>query len=247
MESASTCSSLSPSLILLFVCILIFYSENASGSFHHGHVPRSSPSTQRTITISTLFSRGDEPRHPRESYGNRLHAKSKGSSDIKNEEVVTLIHSHHLLDHKPDNMILSGKKFKLRGVACLGRPGVALCIGSRNNVKKFMGKLKGSMPQKKFASDEIEANDNNNEGGAAASSSSDSAAVAILDQAVDGFEEVSISELRELLTAVGQEDRFFALLGIDNNSPGQTQKADGTGNHNGRSDGTVKKKRKKRG
>ena len=50
--------------------------------------------------------------------------KDKAGSD---DEVVSIIHSHHLLDHKPDNMILSGKKFKLRGIACLGRPGVALC------------------------------------------------------------------------------------------------------------------------
>ena len=61
---------------------------------------------------------------------------AKVKNNIINDDVV-LIHSHHLLDHKPDNMILSGKKYKLRGIACLGRPGVALCIGAKKDIVKF--------------------------------------------------------------------------------------------------------------
>ena len=158
-----------------------------------------------------------------------LYAKSKGSSK---EDVVTIIHSHHLLDHKPDNMILSGKKYKLRGVACLGRPGVALCIGSQGNVNKFLGKLKGAMPQKKFGMVDVE-----------------TASVESLHDSIDGFEEASLKELRELLTSMDAEDKFFNVVGIpqpqsasNNNSDGNEslEKADG-GKSNGR-----KKKRKKR-
>jgi len=179
-----------------------------------------------------------------------VHAKSKGGGggDVRHEgEVVILIHSHHLLDHKPDNMILSGKKFKLRGIACLGRPGVALCIGPRNNVKKFMNKLRGAMPQKKFGSVEIEAGSDIHEGGGDASSttSTSSAAVTILDEVVDGFDEAPISELRKLLTIVGREDQFLALLGISNDSPtrGQTKNSNADA---GESKGAGRKKRKRK-
>ena len=158
-------------------------------------------------------------------------------SNIINDDVV-LIHSHHLLDHKPDNMILSGKKYKLRGVACLGRPGVALCIGAKKDIVKFNNKLKGAMPQKKFASVDI--------------SSSSTNAVAILNEFVDGFEEVPIAKLRELLTAVDQEDKFFALLGIDSTSSSTSQNRNSNENNVGatRNDTnrkSTKKRRKKKG
>ena len=176
-----------------------------------------------------------------------IHAKSKGSGDGK-EEVVTLIHSHHLLDHKPDNMILTGKKFKLRGVACLGRPGVALCIGSRSNVKKFTGKLRGAMPQKKFGivNIEVDCDDANDDG-----TSASAAAVSVLDEAVDGFEEASLAGLRELLTSVGQEDQFFALVGIDNpTTKSQTPNSNadvGNSTGSGVSESAGRRKKKKRG
>ena len=53
-------------------------------------------------------------------------------------------------------MIVTGKKYKLKGVACLGRPGVALCIGQRRNIDKFVSKMRSAMPQKKFSCDNIE-------------------------------------------------------------------------------------------
>jgi len=75
-------------------------------------------------------------------------AKTK-QGDSNDKDVITLIHSHHLLDHKPDNMILRGGKFKLRGVGCLGRPGIALCIGPQKSIDKFISKLKSAMPTAK--------------------------------------------------------------------------------------------------
>jgi len=151
---------------------------------------------------------------PRKYNDSGVCAKGKRSSEIDNEvNVVALIHSHHLLDHKPDNMILAGKRFKLRGVACLGRPGAALCVGPRKNVEKFAGKLRGAMPQKKFGVVEItrRANGENKD----SPSPSAAAASTTLDELVNGFERASLGELRELLAAVGQEDQFLALVGVN--------------------------------
>mmetsp|Transcript_27264 Transcript_27264/g.44733 ORF Transcript_27264/g.44733 Transcript_27264/m.44733 type:complete len:249 (-) Transcript_27264:485-1231(-) len=239
--------SLPQSLLPLFLWswLLLLHSENVASfssgrRFYHGRTCcSSSSSVTHKIIISTLQSpRGGEPlHHPISSTTNTvmMHAKSKATE----EEVVTLIHSHHLLDHKPDNMILTGKKFKLRGIACLGRPGVALCIGSPSNVKKFTNKLRGAMPQKKFGVVDIikKVAENTNEGVSGTSS-----AVSILDEVVDGFEEASLGELRELLTAVGREDQFLALVGIDNS----TDKGNSNGSLGSKSaSGT--NKRKKRG
>ncbi len=144
-----------------------------------------------------------------------------GSSDV-----VALVHSHHLLDHKPDNMILKGGKFKLRGVGCLGRPGVALCIGPEKAIDKFRSKLKSAMPQKKFGTIEIDSS-------------------SIPDEElskIDDFEEVSQGELRGLLASLGHEDQFFVLTGIDpsiasNNSGSLGQEPSASGSSNNKQKG----------
>lgn len=173
-----------------------------------------------------------------------LLAKGKGKTNDEAGDVVALIHSHHLLDHKPDNLVLSGRKFKLRGAACLGRPGAALCVGSPANVKKFARKLRGAMPQKKFGVVEV------------AEGASAGGAVAALDGVVDGFGRASLSELRELLTAVGREDVFLALVGIDASSQNGGRSRDDSNNNNSelKNDASAggkvagkKRKRKKRG
>lgn len=119
--------------------------------------------------------------------------------DASSEDIVALIHSHHLLDHKPDNLILKGGKFKLRGVGCLGRPGVALCIGPQKAIHKFRSKLKAAMPQKKFGTTELDLS------GITADE---------IDKLGD-FEEATLGELRGVLADLGHEDEFFTLTGID--------------------------------
>lgn len=124
-----------------------------------------------------------------------LSAKKQGSDG---DDVVALVHSHHLLDHKPDNMILKGGKYKLRGVGCLGRPGVALCIGPEKSINKFRSKLESAMPQKKFGVMGI-----------------DIATIPTEELTkLDGFEEASLGELRAVLASLGHEDKFFTLTGI---------------------------------
>ena len=82
----------------------------------------------------------------------RRHPPGEEERDGVDETATYLIHSHHLLDHKPDNLVLSGRKFKLTGMAVLGRPGVALCVGAPSNADKFLGRLRKAMPQKKLSS-----------------------------------------------------------------------------------------------
>ncbi len=126
----------------------------------------------------------------------RLNAKKGNGGE---EDVVALLHSHHLLDHKPDNLILKGGKHKLRGVACLGRPGVALCIGPSKSIAKFQRSLESAMPQKRFKTKILE---------------KVSAETCYCGGKFDGFESVSLGEFRERLASIGEEGEFFALTGI---------------------------------
>ena len=135
-------------------------------------------------------------RYHHDQHTSRLLAKRQESNSC---DLVALIHSHHLLDHKPDNMILKGGKFKVRGVGCLGRPGVALCIGPEKSINKFRSKLQSSMPQKKFGMIEMNVSTASHEK---------------LEQ-INDFEEVTLGELRSLLATLGHEEKFFSLTGID--------------------------------
>lgn len=152
-----------------------------------------------------------------------LFAKKQGGDGSGN--AVALIHSHHLLDHKPDNMILKGGKFKLRGVGCLGRPGVALCIGPQKSIDKFRSKLKSAMPQKKFGSTSIDVS---------------SIPAEELEKMSD-FEEATLGELRGLLASLGHEDEFFTLTGIDPSIASSSDKGESENNNKN----TGKKKRKR--
>jgi len=108
--------------------------------------------------------------------------------------VTCLVHSHHLLDHKPDNLLIKGHKFNLRGIACLGRPGVALCVGDAVDIANYVSMLESNMPQKKFHMIEIQDEDM---GG------------------IKSFEACSLGDLRTLLAQHGHEEHFFAVTGLD--------------------------------
>ena len=153
-------------------------------------------------------------------------AAKKQGGDSSDDAVVTLVHSHHLLDHKPDNMILNGGKYKLRGVGCLGRPGVALCVGEQAAINKFRSKLKTAMPQKKFGTISIDRS----------SIPSDELSK------IRDFEEATIGELRSLLAKLGHEHHFFTLTGID---PSNATQHSEEGGLNSNSKKSAKKRRKK--
>lgn len=145
--------------------------------------------------------------------------------------VIALVHSHHLLDHKPDNLLLKGAKFKLSGMACLGRPGVALCYANNMlDVENFVSFLQNAMPQKKFDIIMLDGTENTD------------------GTVKDDFVSGSLGELRVLLAQMGHEDHFFALTGIDpsqatSTSSGNNSKGGGKG---GKSSGNKSKGKKKK-
>ena len=138
--------------------------------------------------------------------------KSAGSSNSSSDVVVALLYSHHLLDHKPDNLILKGGKHKLRGMACLGRPGVALCIGPSRSLQKFRSALESAMPQKRFKTKILKDGDEE---------------IRCCDD-IRGFERAeSLGDFRAVLASIGEEDEFFALTGIPpGNGGAQTEGRD---------------------
>jgi len=60
------------------------------------------------------------------------------------------ISTHHLLNHKPDNLLKTGHKYKLSGFYKFGTPGVAIAWGETDGIEDFFDSLKRAMPQKKF-------------------------------------------------------------------------------------------------
>lgn len=59
--------------------------------------------------------------------------------------------THHLLDHKPDNLLKTGHKCRLRGFYKFGTPGLGVCwCENQRDLDDFVGILKSAMPQKKF-------------------------------------------------------------------------------------------------
>lgn len=71
---------------------------------------------------------------------------SASSTDIK----YACLSTHHLLDHKPDNLLRTGHKCNLRGFYKFGTPGLAIAWGNQDNVDDFLETMKRAMPQKKF-------------------------------------------------------------------------------------------------
>lgn len=62
------------------------------------------------------------------------------------------ISTHHLLDHKPDNLLKTGHKYNMSGFYKYGTPGIAVGWGEIEDVEEFIDTLKRAMPQKKFES-----------------------------------------------------------------------------------------------
>ena len=130
-----------------------------------------------------------------------------------------VISSHHLLDHAPDNFLAKGGKYKLKGVYRFGTPGLGLVVGYNDNtlldVENFMAALEKKIPQKKF---EIAlTRDHHKKDG---------------DAAIEGWEEATIDQLRELLTP----EEFTSILNIqggsssassNNNTNSKTKSQDG--------------------
>ncbi|VEU39647.1 unnamed protein product [Pseudo-nitzschia multistriata] len=160
---------------------------------------------QGTATGTAAF----QPPHERSSWASSARANAhtelsaKGSkpkaSYNDDDTMVALLHSHHLLDHKPDNLLLRGGRYKLRGVAFLGRPGVALCIGPPKAHTKFKRALESAMPQKRFKTKDLEITHPEGE-----------------FLAMEGFSRAeTLGDFRAILASIGREAEFFELTGIE--------------------------------
>jgi hypothetical protein len=76
---------------------------------------------------------------------------TSGSSAVpKVDTKYACISTHHLLDHKPDNLLKTGHKCHLSGFYKFGTPGVAVAWGDAEGIEDFLDTLKRAMPQKKF-------------------------------------------------------------------------------------------------
>jgi hypothetical protein len=129
--------------------------------------------------------------------------------------------SHHLFDHKPDNLLSKGSKYSLRGFYRFGTPGVAVVFGEQHNIDNYVDSMKDAMPQKKF---EIRFQQPS----------------AVSTQL--GWTEVDLGGLRKALTEIGVEQCFFEVTGLD---PAKaTQSSGGSSKDKGGKQSKGKKKKK---
>lgn len=104
--------------------------------------------------------------------------------------------THHLLDHKPDNLLRTGHKHGLVGVYKFGTPGIAVAWGTSHSLESFFETLKSAMPQKKFSFTFQKEYDS--------------------PLPLTAWTEMdSAASLKEVLRSVGVEDDYYTILGID--------------------------------
>jgi hypothetical protein len=101
--------------------------------------------------------------------------------------------SHHLFDHKPDNLLAKGNKYNLCGFYRFGTPGIAIVFGAQHDIDNYVDSLKDAMPQKKF---EIRFQKT-------------------IDGAPKEWKETDLGELRQALTEIGLGECFFQVTGMD--------------------------------
>ena len=139
-------------------------------------------------------------------------------------EICAGVVSHHLFDHKPDNLLAKGSKYNLRGFYRYGTPGVAVVFGEEHNIENYVDSLKDAMPQKKF---EIRFRKED-----------------VADKSVKDWKNVELGDLREALTSLDMEECFFAVTGLDSSKANDksvgNEKSDGKA-----SKGKAKSKKKK--
>lgn len=76
---------------------------------------------------------------------------SSGVVKIKKSDTkYACISTHHLFDHKPDNILKTGHKYHLSGYYKYGTPGIAIAWGDMDSIDDFLDTMKRAMPQKKF-------------------------------------------------------------------------------------------------
>jgi len=144
------------------------------------------------------------------------------------------IRTHHLLDHKPDNLLRTGHKYQLTGFYKFGTPGIAVVFGQDDAVgmENFLDTLKSNMPQKKFEMVFQRS--------------------FLGDNIPNQWQEISTASiLQEELSKLGlPEDDYYTILGVpnkktegDTNDQKKNGKKGGSSNNN-KSGGKAGKKKK---
>lgn len=129
------------------------------------------------------------------------------------------LRTHHLLDHKPDNLLRTGHKHGLTGFYKFGTPGIGVAwAADEQSLHNFLDTLQSAMPQKKFSFvlwKELE------DGVASCPS--------------QWMEMASAAELKQALeSAMVEEDDYYTILGIEkrednkNDSSGKKGKGSST-------------------
>ena len=114
------------------------------------------------------------------------------------------ISTHHLLDHKPDNLLKTGHKCQLVGFYKFGTPGIAIAWGHKDSIEEFLDTLKRAMPQKKFelVFSRVWGDDDSNK------------------PIPTGWESVDPPTLKQELDKIGvPEEDYYTALGIEKRDP----------------------------
>ena len=123
--------------------------------------------------------------------------ESRSGAITNNDTNYVCISTHHLFDHKPDNLLKTGHKFNLSGFYKFGTPGIAIAWGDEESIEEFLDTLKRAMPQKKFQlvfRRQWEAQ----------------------NQIPEGWKSVNSPALKEELANVGaDEEDYFTVLGLE--------------------------------
>ncbi len=124
------------------------------------HVIRETAQNERGMpsVMSCLYAARDfldsdrewETPSERESKSNKKTAQSLVPAVANEDTQYACLSTHHLLDHKPDNLLKTGHKYGLKGFYKFGTPGIAIAWGDKDNIDDFLDTMKRAMPQKKF-------------------------------------------------------------------------------------------------
>jgi hypothetical protein len=133
----------------------------------------------------------------------------------QNDTKYACISTHHLFDHKPDNLLKTGHKCNLSGFYKFGTPGIGIAWGDTESIKNFVDTLKRAMPQKKFEILFLRSWDGNEEE----------------DQIPLGWTSVDPPALKEELAKIGvPEEDYYTALGVEHSNDKHC-KSKGKGKH----------------
>lgn len=119
----------------------------------------------------------------------------------KSDMKYACISTHHLFDHKPDNLLKTGHKCHLSGFYKFGTPGIAVAWGDAESIEDFVDTLKRAMPQKKFEILFLRSWCDGNEQA---------------DQIPVGWKSVDPPALKEELAKIGApEEDYYTALGVE--------------------------------